>query len=353
MLHRVRTTFAILVTLLATLNAGCSDDATKPVDIKISAMVPPGEYAIALDISPCPATPAYAAGVETWDFVACRSVSWADLLDISDCLVQSDGDSIWIDCTYTEDDGSCATTFRVIATGKRVGDTWTITGSQTIGSDSPAGCSVDPDCQTIAVTLTGLAAGIPTACAWGDAQTITATIDRGLLAGDRSFLAGGFVTLGSSGWSWNISAIYPGVPGYAANGADLSLILPETGDQSLPQDIDIGFNVPGLANMEYSEVYTNGGSFVMQSVDSGTVTIEEISERHVAGTFTVAMAGLLFSQGGQPAPDKRVMTALFHVRDLNTRPVLQPAQWPGYREAYRRVSERRRSTEPPRSRPVR
>ena len=55
----------------------------------------------------------------------------------------------------------------------------------------------------------------------------------------------------------------------------------------------------------------------------------------VAGTFTVAMQGLQVPVLGQPTPASRTMSASFHVRDLNTRPVeyRQPV-WQGYRAAY-------------------
>jgi hypothetical protein len=325
--------FAVAVLVAATFSLsiyGCSDDAPASpgnggggVGSKIAA----GVYDVTLSQWTCSMTDTVTVTLEE---VTCSDASFDELLDL-DCPVNITNDSFTIDCTSTEDDGGCSYTERVQATGTKVGNTWTIMGTINISNQNPPNCSDEPDCANVMVVI-DMVSGPPSACTYAGANSIEATIVGGPLAGSTDFQTFGTGDGVGDVFTWNFfggagSGFNPVQQKAAspANLANINVNLADIDVSSLPATFSVSV-VGGEVSSSSSALptgsasyfdETTAGSYFFSTGGSGSITVNEVSETHIAGTInSLSIDGQETPVGGgQPTPATRSLSGGFHVRE--------------------------------------
>lgn len=346
-----------VLAVIVVVAAGCgSDSSTGPGGGgNLASYLPAGSYTVNFNAGACPPNLTAGPGI-TFDLVSCGNTSWQDLFDLTDCPFNQEGDdSLWIDCTFTQGDALCSTTYHVTGSGKKVGNVWTINGRTEIIAESPAGCSGDPTCEVATVIVTQTSAGAPSACQYGDPGSVDARVSGGPLNGQTlDLLAAGFPTsTGTNEWQWGINAYYNSTgapPNLTFNIAGLNASIPPTLTTGLPAsypvDVSLGFKTgaeaAGIATVfaDYSEQYLNGGYFFAESVSNGSWTVNEISGTHIAGSYTITFAGQQLMPPSQTlTPTTRMIQGRYYVLETQIVAADQTTEihleWPGYIEAAR------------------
>jgi hypothetical protein len=112
---------------------------------------------------------------------------------------------------------------------------------------------------------------------------------------------------------------------------------------SLPRSFPIsiqGFERVGLTTggesvfMSYNEQYTDGGGFIGELASSGTLTVNEVSANHIAGSYSVNMSGTQYTPPDNTTPATRGVSGSFHVREAPIGTLELPL-WPGLPEAIK------------------
>ena len=326
----------LVVAVFALSTTGCgSDDPAGPggggggggtVGSKIAA----GVYDITLSQWTCGMTDTATAMLEQ---VACADFTFDELFELS-CPVVISNNSFTIDCTFNEDDGFCSYTQRVQATGTLVGNTWTITGTVTTTNENPPGCSGEAPCYNVRVVVE-MVSGTPSACTYADANTVEATVSGGPLAGNTDFVAMGSSFGGPGAYSWSIFAgagtgFTPKQGSAALNSANLALELQDLDENSLPATFTIAVTGGGASSSSplarsssllpsgsaYYYDQTTAGAYFYSTGGTGSITVNEVSDNHIAGTInSLAIQGMTMpAGGGTPTPGTRSITGGFHVR---------------------------------------
>lgn len=259
--------------------------------------------------------------------VLCSDFTFDELFEL-DCPVNITNNSFSVDCTSMEDNGFCSYTERIQLEGVKVGDTWTITGSIMVSDENPANCSFDPACSNV-ILVVEMVGGVPSACTYAEANTIEATIVGGPLAGSTDFETDGFGS-GSGGiFSWNFFG-FAGVDGgivltqraSSFNFANISVNLVDIDINSLPATFSVTVTgavfSSGALPTGFASYYdqTTAGDFFFGDSGTGSITVNEVSDTHIAGTInSLSISGMTSpSGGGTPTPDTRSLSGGFHVR---------------------------------------
>lgn len=305
---------------------------------------------MSLASSACPPFSSNLGGGSQFEFVSCSDIYWAELFEI-DCPITGDATSLSLDCTFTDDNGVCSTTYHVQGTGTKTGDTWTINGTQSITSETPAGCSGDPTCEQVTITVVEQGVGPPSACQYGDPNTVALTVTGGPL-GNVVLDAGGFPTQGTIGWQWDINAFFSTsgpAPASALNMTAMSMSIPEVSSANLPQSFPVTIPQPVGASLQtqgglnvtmgYIESYTSGGGYSAESAGSGMVTVYEVSDQHIAGDYTVSTSGTQYIPSANPTTSTRGLNGEFHVRTVPLAAAMRYPAWLGIREAIKLAHE--------------
>jgi len=273
----------------------------------------------------------------TLEQVACSDIGLDELLEL-ECPVTVANDAFDVDCTSTVDNGFCSYTEQVQVTGTKVGDTWTITGTVTISNQDPADCSREPDCADVMAVI-DMVSGPPSACTYADANLIEATVVGGPLAGSTDFQTGGSGSGAGGIFAWNFfggagSGFDPvqQMVALPANLANIFVNLAAINVNSLPATFSVsvvgdGVSSPSSAlqtgSVSYSD-QTTAGAYFFGTGGSGLITVNEVSDTHIAGTInSLSIDGQTIpAGGGTPTPATRSLSGGFHVRasgiDLST-----------------------------------
>ena len=295
-------TMALVAIVALVAFGGCSDDdpAAPPGGGGGSSglTLPAGVYNTSVVVTTCSGTPVINDGsTETW----CSSELVDELppgLDCSTTVVNAD--SVTVNCSGTDDvGGGCTISWTAIGSGTRVGDTWTLNVRVEVSNQNPPDCFNDSTCLDMVLTAEKIE-DPPTACAYADANTFNSTITGGPMAGKVPFIMGGGSSSGPGGIVWSFGGSYPEQIFIAASSAglaqgwsigfDLNAIDPK----SLPFTANI-FASSGQANsagqgdgfVYYNESDPDTGHNAFASGGGGTVTVQEISNQHIAGTISL------------------------------------------------------------------
>jgi hypothetical protein len=299
-----------IVALILALAVGCSKDDDKPTGPGTpsgdsAANLPAGRYVIDEAIWECGAPD---TSEHTDSELICATISVSEFSG-GGCPVQVNGNEYSWSCEVDGAWGDCEFTVRLEATGSRDGDTWTVRQAYEITADSPAGCfGGEGDCGLFLTTLTRIG-DAPGGCAYAEPNTIELTIQDGPYAGEYELSAGGGATSSGSAISYSLSAsmrIYE--PEISDVSFRLGFTTPLVDPASVPVTLAVamGSGDPFVFIVERSgqpeaaiaDFYAETGypplddySFVAESVESGTFTVNELSEVEIAGKFNVVFWG--------------------------------------------------------------
>ena len=268
--------------------------------------------------------------------VICSEFSFDELFEL-DCPVIITNDSFSIDCTSTEDDNGCSYTERAQVTGTKVGNIWTIMGTITISNENPANCSNDPACANVMVVIEMVSAP-PSACTFAGVNLIEATVVGGPLAGNTDFETFGAGSGAGGIYMWDFSgAAGSFIPTQlqavlSSNLANLNVTLNDVDANSLPATFSVSVMgggaqaSPALSGAKSSSTLPSGfalyydqttaGASFFSTGGSGSITVNEVSDTHIAGTInSLSIDGMLTpAGGGTPTPATRSLSGGFHVR---------------------------------------
>ena len=301
-------TLAALVALVAM--AGCSSDddpaAPPPPGGGGGFTLPAGIYQTSMRIEDCTSTPILSEGsTEVW----CNGEIVDELPGGLYCTpVKVGDDSVTVDCSGTEDlGGGCMISWTALGGGKLVGDRWELQVNITI-VDTPDGCYTDtPKCMH--VTMSAERVGDPpSACAYADANVFNSTVSGGPMAGKVPFSMGGGSTLGPGGIAWNFGGEYPERDFIAtasagtSEGWSIGFSLDAVDPKALPRTLNVSAggrltNSAGQTEgfMNYSEYDPDSGHEAFTSGGGGTVTVQEVSDTHIAGTISLNVDMMTYS----------------------------------------------------------
>lgn len=313
---------SVIVFALAT--GGCSDDSTGPGGGGGGGGGPSlaaGTYDVNFTAWTCGQTDTVSFDLTQ---VNCATTPWSAFLDIG-CSPTVSGNSLSLDCSWTEDQGGCQVTRRVTGNGTKTGNTWVIDGQVEITSQNPPDCSSDPVCEAARITITETGPA-PSACQYASPNTVAATIGGGPLAGKVVYDAFGFPTAAGNDWSWMISGLYDASLQSAAsatatiNASDIFFQTPVISG-TLPQSFGLILQGAGRSAatsaadvlMAYAEYYTDGGTFLGESASSGQFIVNVVSGEFIAGTFQANISGTQYSSTGQPTPASRSVSGGYFV----------------------------------------
>ena len=314
----------------------------------------PGMYQVTFDTSICPVPgsghEATGGGPSVFTVVLCDDASWEELLDIDCNGVDVVGDNLTIDCSYTDSDGGCTTTYRIQGSGSKSGNTWTLNGTQTITSETPQGCSGNNACEQAMITVELIQSGAPTACSYADAMTVENTVGGGPNPGKFVMRAGGQSTpQGNNTWFWGFGGYYNSSETAKSNRnlSSLDFVTPLIDGTSLPATFPLaaqGFAKASAGDpvfMSYYEQLLSGSSFFSESVDQGTITINEVSDDHIAGTYSCTVSGTQFTPPSTSVPGSRTLSGGFFViggeqfkSSFTVDYVSDKPLWPGLSKAF-------------------
>jgi hypothetical protein len=319
---------AVLVVATSSLSIySCSDDEPAGPgtggDDGTGSKIAAGVYDLTVSQWTCGMTDTMTFALEQ---VECSDISFDELFEL-DCPVNISNNSFNIDCSSTEDDGLCSYTERVQVTGTRVGNTWTVTGTINISNQNPADCSDEPDCANVLIVF-DMASGPPSACTYAGANLIEATIVGGPLAGSTDFDTFGSGSGAGGIFAWNFTGDagdFIAVQQQGASPANFAIInvgLADIDVSSLPATFSVSVigggassSAPPTGSVYYSD-QTTAGDWFSSTGGSGSITVNEVSDMHIAGTInSLSINGQTTpAGGGTPTPATRSLSGGFHVR---------------------------------------
>jgi hypothetical protein len=255
--------------------------------------------------------------------IQCSTFSFDELFEL-DCPVTITNNMFTIDCTTNETDPGCTWTERVQATGTLSGDTWTVNGTVTISNENPAGCATDPPCFNVRVVVTRTGPA-PTACNYADVNTVDATVTGGPFAGKTAFEVGGSATGTGGIYSWSIfgsasSKTSDGAPDRVQNFASLNIGLTDIDVSALPATFTVAVVGGGIQALPSGSVsyadQTTAGAYFLSTGGTGSITVNEASAAHIAGTInSLTINGQQYpAGGGAPTSASRTLTGGFFVQ---------------------------------------
>jgi hypothetical protein len=254
----------------------------------------------------------------------CSDFSLDELFEL-ECPVTISNGTFSIDCTSNVDNGGCTYTEHVVATGTYSGTTLTVEATVTVTNENPAGCSGEPACAGVSAVIERVG-DAPSACNYAEANTIEATVSGGPFNGNAVFQAFGFVSGIPGNYNWSISAgantsFAAKRPVGILNQANLDLQLQALDENALPATFDItvqGVGKPAGTAADGIASYfdqTTEGAYFYSTGGSGSITVQEVSGSHIAGTInSLNIEGMEYVLGGgDPVSATRTLSGGFYV----------------------------------------
>jgi hypothetical protein len=319
-----------LVALVAFTGCSSDDDPAAPPGPGGGGgfTLPAGVYTTSMLIETCVGVPIVNDGsTEVW----CTGEIVDELPGGLYCTpVQVGDDSVTVDCSGTEDlGGGCSIAWTAVGGGKRMGDTWSLSVHIEI-VDTPDGCYRDPTC--LDVTMSAMRIGDPpSACTYAEANTFNSTITGGPMAGRVPFSMGGGASSGPGGISWGFGGQYPEqdfpVPASSGlrDGYSIGFSLDSIDPKSLPRTLNVsaGGNLVNSAGqtegfVNYSEYDSENNHEAFSSGGGGTVTVQEVSDLHIAGTISLNIDVMSYSgpqNAGAQETSPRTITGGFYIQN--------------------------------------
>ncbi|MEE9271584.1 MAG: hypothetical protein V3V49_15140 [Candidatus Krumholzibacteria bacterium] len=343
-----------IVVLILVQVVGCSKDDDKPTGPGTpsggsAANLPAGRYVIEESIWECGQSD---TSEYTDSELICAMISISEFSG-GGCPVQVNGNEYSWSCEVDGTWGDCEYTVRLEATGLRDGDTWTTRESYEITAASPVGCFGGVgDCGLFLTTLTRVG-DAPGGCAYAEPNTVQLTIRDGPYAGEYELFASGGATSSGGGISYSLSAsirIYE--PEISDVSFSIGFTTPLLDPASLPVTLAVvmesGYplNVTGEKSRQpeaaITDFYTETGyppldfdSFVAESVELGTFTVNELSEVEIAGKFNVVFRGT--KNYGTPEQAQRSVLGSYFI---DNEPSLSSEKWMWRRALGQKVNSR-------------
>jgi len=289
----------MVITAVVTMVAlgGCSDDdpAAPPGGGNSGFSLPAGEYRTSYAEGDCSAP--LGPGTSSTEFW-CSDEILDEIGDYSCKPTVVNADTILIDCSGTEVVGdTCTINWTATGLGWREGSKWTL-DVQVEFEDNPDGCY--PGAACIHIVMSAERVGDPpSACNYADLNTFNSTIGGGPMAGRVPFIMRGSSFSTENGLQWYLAGIYPepdyfqGSSTVQREGWLIEFFLPPIDRESLPFEA----HVVGISDRANSAAQSSGSVYygenngkeyrAYSSGGGGTVTVQEISTTHIAGTISL------------------------------------------------------------------
>jgi len=304
-MHRtlIRTAMIAALAVLAAF-AGCSSDDPAAPDPpgSPSFTLPAGVYHTTSSITTCSGDEVQSSrGTRIW----CSSEVIDELPGRLLCTpTMVNPDSLTINCSSTETEGTCTVSWTAMGTGSRNRTTgvWTLTAHVEITNQTPPACFNSFACFDLVLSV-WMIEPVPAGCAFADLNKFEATVSGGPMDGLIPLNLWSEAVPVPGGVRWNVFGQYPdAAPGVRSTGEELeqnwtfAVYLEPIDPKSLPRTIQV--SVPTGANASagvdnsviYSE-YDNQGYSFLPVGGGGTVTVDTMDDNHIAGTIDLTIMG--------------------------------------------------------------